>query len=659
MNPRRREVISMSQQQTNNMRSNGGAGKGPGNRAATHGKVKFTKDTIPTFKRLFSYYKGKNLVRFIIAMCLIVVTALVSVRSSLFLGEIIDNHVTPLLSQAVPDFSGLVSAIIKMIGIYAIGIVSSFLYNIMMCVVSNGILKQIRIEVFSHMQTLPIKYYDVNQYGDLMSRFTNDIDNIRQMLSQSVPQVFSTVVTIVSIFVAMIKLSLGLTAIVCGFVVVMYIITITLGGKSASFFKERQRSLGNVNAYIEEMINGQKVVKVFCHEEANKEVFDEKNENLRHKTSRANEVTNTMMPIMMQLGNFQYAFIAMVGGAIALSSGGAALTLGKLASFLTLAQSFNRPVSMVSQQINSVVMALAGAKRVFDVLDEKSETDEGYVTLVNAKENEDGTLSETNERTGIWAWKHPHNDGSLSYDRLRGEITLDSVDFGYVEGQTVLHDVSLWAKPGQKIAFVGSTGAGKTTITNLINRFYDIEDGKIRYDGININKIKKADLRRSLGMVLQDTHLFTGTIMDNIRYGRLDATDEEVIRAAKLANADSFISKLPDGYNTIISGTGSQLSQGQCQLLAIARCAVADPPAMILDEATSSVDTRTESLIQEGMDRLMEGRTVFVIAHRLSTIQNSNAIMVLENGRIIERGDHDDLIAQKGRYYQLYTGKTE
>ncbi|MDO5331276.1 MAG: ABC transporter ATP-binding protein [Bacillota bacterium] len=645
----------MSQQQTKRPNSDQ---RGPGNQAATHGRVKFNKDTIPTFKRLFSYYKGKNLVRFIIAMCLIVVGALVSVKSSVFLGGIIDDYIEPLKGQLNPDFAGLVGAILKMVGIYAIGVIANLSYNLVMCTVSNGILKDIRFEMFAHMQTLPIKYYDINQYGDLMSRYTNDIDNIRMMLSQSVPQVFSTIITIVSVFIAMVKISLPLVGVVMCNVVLMYIITITIGGKSASYFKMRQKTLGKVNAYVEEMINGQKVVKVFCHEEENKKKFDIKNEDLCEKTAKANALSNVMMPMLVQLGNVQYAVLAMVGGLIAFNSGFTALTLGNLAAFLTLAQSFNRPVSMVSQQINSVVMALAGAKRVFDILDEKPETDEGEVTLVYAKENEDGSLLESSERTGIWAWKHPHSDGTITYERLRGAVTLDSVDFGYTEGQTVLHDVSLYAKPGQKIAFVGSTGAGKTTITNLINRFYDIEDGKIRYDGININKIKKADLRKSLGMVLQDTHLFTGTIMENIRYGRLDATDEEVIKAAKLANADSFITKLENGYNTVISGTGSQLSQGQCQLLAIARCAVADPPAMILDEATSSVDTRTEALIQEGMDRLMQGRTVFVIAHRLSTIQNSNAIMVLEAGRIIERGDHDDLLKQKGRYYQLYTGNS-
>lgn len=646
----------MSQQQTKRKPEENQ--RGMGNRAATHGRVRFNKDTIPTFKRLFSYYKGANLVRFIIAMCLIVVGALVSVKSSVFLGEIIDDYITPILGTANPDFSGLLGGILKMVTIYCVGIVANLSYNLVMCTVSNGILRDIRFEMFEHMQTLPIKYYDENQYGDLMSRYTNDIDNIRMMLSQSVPQVFSTIITIVSVFIAMVKISVPLVGVVMCNVVLMYIITITVGGKSASYFRMRQKTLGKVNAYVEEMINGQKVVKVFCREEENKRIFDEKNEDLRDKTAKANALSNIMMPMLVQLGNVQYAVLAMVGGIIAFKSGGAAMTLGNLSAFLTLAQSFNRPVSMISQQINSVVMALAGAKRVFDILDEKPEVDEGEVTLVYAKENEDGSLAESSERTGIWAWKHPHSDGTITYERLRGAVTLDSVDFGYVEGQTVLHDVSLYAKPGQKIAFVGSTGAGKTTITNLINRFYDIEDGKIRYDGININKIKKDDLRRSLGMVLQDTHLFTGTIMENIRYGRLDATDEEVIAAAKLANADSFITKLEDGYNTVISGTGSQLSQGQCQLLAIARCAVADPPAMILDEATSSVDTRTETLIQEGMDRLMQGRTVFVIAHRLSTIQNSNAIMVLEGGRIIERGDHDDLLAQKGRYYQLYTGNS-
>ena len=631
--------------------------RGPGSRAAAYGKIRFDKNTGKTLKRLMSYYRGKNLVFFICAMVFMVGSALIAVRASLFLGTVIDDYIAPLLSQQTPDFSGLLQAILKMAGLYGIAILCTLFNTLLLNEASQGILKSIRDSVFGHMQTLPIKFYDVNQYGDIMSRFTNDIDNIRMMLSQSIPQVLSTIVTLISVVIAMIKLSWKLTLVVACFVVVMYIITITVGGASAKYFSMRQKTLGKVNAYVEEMLNGQKVVKAFCHEEAAKREFDQKNQDLFEKTAKANGFSNIMMPMMVQLGNIQYGVLAMVGGGIAIIAG--AFSLGDLVSFLNLANSFNRPVSMVSQQINSVVMALAGAKRVFDILDEKPEEDDGYVSLVYAKENPDGSLSESDVRTGIWAWKHPHQDGTLTYERLRGEVTLDSVDFGYVEGQTVLHDVSLWAKPGQKIAFVGSTGAGKTTITNLINRFYDIEDGKIRYDGININKIKKSDLRRSLGMVLQDTNLFTGTVMENIRYGRLDATDEEVIAAAKLANAHSFIEKLPNGYNTVIDGISNNLSVGQCQLLAIARCAVADPPAMILDEATSSIDTRTERLIQDGMDKLMEGRTVFVIAHRLSTIQNSNAIMVLEGGRIIERGDHDELIAQKGRYYQLYTGKTE
>jgi len=630
---------------------------GPGSMAGAHGRIRLDKDTGKTFKRLMSYYRGKNLVFFVLAMLFMVANTLISVKASLFTGSVIDDYITPMLAQASPDFSGLLSAIIKMIVLYVIAIACTLFNTLLLQQASQGILKSIRDSVFEHMQTLPVKYYDVNQYGDIMSRYTNDIDNIRMMLSQSVPQVFSTVVTLVTVLYAMIRLNWKLTLVILGFVIVMYGITITVGGASAKYFGLRQKTLGGVNAYVEEMLNGQKVIKVFCHEDEAKKAFDIKNEDLNKKSAKANGLANVMMPMMVQLGNIQYGVLAVVGGSIAILSG--TLSIGDLVAFLALAQSFNRPVSMVSQQINSVVMALAGAKRVFNILDEKPEGDEGVVTLVNAKENADGSLEECAERTGFWAWKLPEKDGRYSYVKLKGELSMDMVDFSYVEGQQVLSDICLYAKPGQKIAFVGSTGAGKTTITNLINRFYDIEDGKIKYDGININTIKKADLRKSLGMVLQDTYLFSGTIMDNIRYGRLDATDEECIAAAKLANADSFIEKLPNGYNTVIDGIGSGISQGQCQLLAIARCAVADPPAMILDEATSSIDTRTERLIQDGMDKLMAGRTVFVIAHRLSTIQNSNCIMVLENGRIIERGDHDELIALKGRYYQLYTGKTE
>ena len=631
--------------------------RGPGSRAAAYGKIKLDKDTGKTFVRLMSYYRGKNLLFFACAMVFMIANALISVKASLFLGTVIDNYIAPLLSQATPDYSGLLGEIGHMVLLYAIAILCTLFNTLLLNEASQGILKDIRDSVFSHMQALPIRYYDVNQYGDIMSRYTNDIDNIRMMLSQSIPQVFSTIVTLFTVLFAMIKLNWKLTLVVGCFVVIMYIITMTVGGASAKYFKMRQKTLGGVNAYVEEMLNGQKVIKVFCHEEAAKQDFDIRNEDLFEKTAKANGFANIMMPMMVQLGNIQYGVLAMVGGGIAILNG--AFSLGDLVSFMTLANNFNRPVSMVSQQINSVVMALAGARRVFNILDEQPEEDDGVVTLVNARENAEGNLEEASERTGIWAWKQPCEDGNFRYIRLKGELSMDMVDFSYVEGRQVLTDICLYAKPGQKIAFVGSTGAGKTTITNLINRFYDIEDGKIRYDGININTIKKADLRKSLGMVLQDTYLFTGTILDNIRYGRLDATDEECIAAAKLANADSFIEKLPDGYNTVIDGIGSGISQGQCQLLAIARCAVADPPAMILDEATSSIDTRTERLIQDGMDKLMAGRTVFVIAHRLSTIQNSDCIMVLENGRIIERGDHNDLIAQKGRYYQLYTGKTE
>ncbi len=654
----------MSQQQTDNKKHQtqsvsrpGGGGRGPGHRGATAGAIKLNKDTIPTFKRLMSYYKGKHLLGMLFAMACIMLSSLVNVKSALFMGSIIDDHITPLLLQAVPDYSGLLSAVLKMAGIYALGILFVVAYELILSMVSNRILLQIREEVFSHLQSLPIQYYDTHSYGDIMSRFTNDIDNIRMMLSQSIANVFSTVVSLFAIFVSMIRMSLPLTGIVLLTTVVMYVITISIGGHSAKYYKMRQKTLGEVNGFVEEILNGQKVVKVFCREEKSKEDFDIKNKELFEKTSKASTLSSIMMPLMTNLTNIQYAVLAMLGGIIIFSSGGTALTLGRLAAFLRLADQFSRPISMISEQINSVIMALAGAKRVFDMLDEEPEKDRGYATLVNAREKADGTISECDERTGVWAWKLPHKDGTLTYRKLQGEITMEMVDFGYVPGKQILFDVSLYAKPGQKIAFVGSTGAGKTTITNLINRFYDIEDGTIRYDGININRIKKTELRKSLGMVLQDTSLFTGTIMENIRYGRLDATDEEVIVAAKLANADSFIEKLPEGYNTVISGTDSQLSQGQCQLLAIARCAVADPPVMILDEATSSVDTRTERLIQDGMDKLMAGRTVFVIAHRLSTVQNADCIMVLENGRIIERGNHEDLLELKGRYYQLYTGR--
>ena len=638
--------------------SPGPAGGGPRGNGATRGKIHFEKGSGVTIKRLLKYiHSGGYTVMFVLSLVCMVVNAQVSVRSSLFIRTVIDDFIGPLLLQSTPDYGPLVIAIRNMAILYACGIISSYAMNVLLTLTSHGVLNTIRNEMFGKMQELPVKYFDTNSYGDIMSRYTNDVDSMRQMLSMSVPQVLSSLVTIVSIFVAMVRLSLPLTGIEILSIFVIYFLTATIGARSAKYFRERQKTLGDVNGYIEEMLNGQKVVMVFCHEEKAKEAFDKKNEELCEKTTRANAFANILMPMMGNLGNFKYALIAMIGGALAISGNGG-LSLGAIASFLLLSKNFNMPISQISQQINSVAMALAGAKRVFELMDEEPEKDSGYVTLVNAEIDGEGNIKEVEEKTGKWAWRYQHKtSGEVEYRELKGDVRMEHVDFGYTPDKMVLHDVSLYAKPGQKIAFVGSTGAGKTTITNLINRFYDIEDGKIRYDGININKIKRDDLRRSLGMVLQDTNLFTGTIKENIRYGKLDATDEEIMAAAKLANAHDFIRRLPQGYDTVISGTGSQLSQGQCQLLAIARCAVADPPVMILDEATSSIDTRTETLIQKGMDKLMHGRTVFVIAHRLSTVQNSNAIMVLENGRIIERGDHDDLIAQQGKYYHLYTGK--
>ena len=627
-------------------------------RGAAGGKIRFDSDTGKLLVRLFSFFERKYVIRLCIVALCVIAAALISVRSSMFLGEVIDNCIKPMLIQSVPDFGPLKTAMVKMAGLYALRVVAILTRQLLMVGVSNGLLYKIRMTLFGHLQTLPIGYFDTHPYGDTMSRFTNDIDNIRQLVSQSLTEVFSSTISIITVFAAMLSLSWRLTLVVILTIVVIYFVSIGVGGASSKNFTLRQTSLGLINAFIEENLNGQKVVQVFCHEDKIKKEFDEKNEDLRRKSVTANSLAGILMPINASLGNIQYVILAVVGGYFAINGNGS-LTLGMLASFLTLSRNFTRPVTMISQQVNSLVMALAGARRIFRVLDEKPEEDEGYVTLVPAEEKEDGSLTETDHVTGTWAWKYPHKtSGVLEYIKVRGDVRFFDVDFSYTPEKQILYDVSLFAKPGQKIAFVGSTGAGKTTITNLINRFYDIEDGKIRFDGININKIKKSDLRHAMGIVLQDTNLFTGTVAENIKYGKLDATYDEVVQAAKIANAHNFIMKLPQGYDTVISGTGSQLSQGQCQLLAIARAAIEDAPVMILDEATSSIDTRTETLIQQGMDRLMSGRTTFVIAHRLSTVQNANAIMVVEGGRIIERGTHEELLELKGRYYQLYTGNT-
>ena len=609
------------------------------------------------FARLMGFIFKKYLPACIIVVICIFVSVLANVQGTMFTKNLIDDYIVPLLKTGSPDYGPLLAAMGKVAVFYGIGVISTFAYSKIMIYVSQGTIKNLRVELFSHMQDLPIRYFDSHAHGDIMSIYTNDIDTLRQLISQSLPQILNSAITVVSVFVSMVILNIPLTVLTIVMVIVTTVVTKKFAGFSSRYFLAQQRDLGKVNGFIEEMLNGQKVVKVFTHEQENIEAFDKINDELFESAYNANMYSNMLGPVNAQIGNLSYVLCALTGGVMALSGFGG-LTLGKLASFLTFNKSFNMPISQVSQQFNSIIMALAGCDRIFSLLDEAPETDEGYVTLVNAKE-ENGKLTETPERTGLWAWKHTHQaDGSVDYKKLEGDVVFDDVDFGYVPEKIVLHDVDLFATPGQKIAFVGTTGAGKTTITNLINRFYDIADGKIRYDGININKIKKADLRHSLGIVLQDTHLFTATVMENIRYGKLDATDDEVYAAARLANADTFIRQLPDGYNTVLTGDGANLSQGQRQLLAIARAAIADPPVLILDEATSSIDTRTERIVQDGMDKLMHGRTTFVIAHRLSTVRNSDCIMVLEQGRIIERGSHDELIAKKGKYYQLYTGKT-
>ncbi|EGD49135.1 ABC transporter related protein [Ruminiclostridium papyrosolvens DSM 2782] len=617
------------------------------------------ENPIKVFKRLLAYVLKEYKFLFVIVVICIFISSLSNVAGTLFLKNLIDDYITPLLNKSgAADFGPLLKAILTIAAIYLMGVLTNYVFNRIMIVISQGSLKKIRDDMFAHMETLPISHFDSHSHGELMSLYTNDTDSLRQMISQSIPQLLASVITIVSVFFSMIFLSIPLTIVQMIAIAVMFYTIKVIGGKSGMYFGLQQRDIGKLNGYVEEMMEGQRVVKVFCHEEESKLNFDKLNDALCDSANNANKFANILMPILGNVGNITYVLISIVGAILAISGFGS-FTVGALASFLQLTRSFSQTIGQASQQFNFIVMALAGADRIFKLLDEKPEVDQGYVSLVNVKENEQGELTESPERTGIWAWKHPHGDGTITYTKLLGEVIFDDVDFGYREDKIILHNISLYAKPGQKVAFVGATGAGKTTITNLINRFYDIQDGKIRYDGININKIKKNDLRSSLGIVLQDAHLFTGTVADNIRYGKLNASDEEVIAAAKLANAHMFIKHLPNGYETIITGDGGNLSQGQRQLLTIARAAIADPPVLILDEATSSIDTRTEAIVQEGMDRLMKGRTVFVIAHRLSTVKNSDVIMVLEQGEIIERGSHKDLIKEKGKYYQLYTGAFE